>query len=48
MKDEFLHAIAKAEIQAIEAADLCAANDEIFDDYDLPDYLDMQEVAEHY
>ena len=48
MNERFLLELSETELEAVEAADLWAANDEIFDDYDLPDYLDMQEVAEHY
>lgn len=40
MNDEFLHSLSEAELEAVEAADLWAANDEIFDDDDLPDEAD--------
>ena len=48
MKEALLYALAEAEFEALEAPDFLAANDEIFDADDLPDHLEMQEVAEHY
>ena len=48
MNERFLLELSEAELEAVEAADLWAANDEIFDDDDLPDHLDMREVAEQY
>ena len=40
MNEALLHALSKAEIEAIEATDLLAANDEFFDADDLPDEAD--------
>ena len=46
MNEALLHALARAELEAIEAADLWAANDEIFDAEDLLDEPEWQEDDE--
>ncbi len=40
MNDELFHALSEAELEAVEVADLWAANDEIFD---ADDFLDESE-----
>ncbi len=40
MNEALFHALAQDELEAIEAAELWAANDEFFDGDDLPDEAD--------
>ena len=46
MNDDLLKALVEDELEDIEAAELWAANDEIFDAEDLLDEPDWQEDAE--
>lgn len=46
MNEALLHALAQAELEGIEGAELWAANDEIFDAEDLLDKPEWQEDDE--